>query len=102
MPIPLHPLYRTAAKQTAVRRPSTHRRLVSAASRAYALEHSAAAAASRAYGQQQWQQHQWRGLSSSSKGPEDADSHDDFKPQRKAPPADLDDAVQMIDDQVSS
>jgi hypothetical protein len=41
-----------------------------------------------------------RGLASSSKGPEGAESHDDFKPQRKAPPADLDGAVQMIEEQV--
>ncbi len=47
-------------------------------------------------------QQQQRGLASSGKGgkPEEAESHDDFKPQRKAPPADLDGAMQMIDEQV--
>lgn len=49
---------------------------------------------------QQPQRPQWRGLATGGKGPEDADSHDDFKPQRKAPPADLDGAVQMIEEQV--
>jgi len=29
-----------------------------------------------------------------------SDSHDDFKPKRKAPPSDLDGAIKMIDDQV--
>lgn len=44
---------------------------------------------------------QWRGLATGGKGgPEEAESHDDFKPQRKAPPADLDGAVQMIEEQV--
>ena len=39
---------------------------------------------------------QQRGLAADS----GSESHDDFKPKRKAPPADLDGAVGMVDEQV--
>jgi hypothetical protein len=40
-----------------------------------------------------------RPFASDEKGEE---SHDDFKPKRKAPPADLDDAVKLVGEQVKT